>query len=89
LTDIFDTLKAALADCYVLERELGCGGMADVYPDIGAVDHQERRGHHLRQIWPDCHLSVHQRQPRQLLDLEAAIGRVAEDVLNAWGEKAQ
>ncbi len=31
MTDTFDRLKAALADRYAIERELGAGGMATVY----------------------------------------------------------
>ena len=31
MTDAFDRLKAALADRYAIERELGAGGMATVY----------------------------------------------------------
>ncbi len=31
MTDTFERLKAALADRYAIERELGAGGMATVY----------------------------------------------------------
>ncbi len=31
MTDTFDRLKAALADLYTIERQLGVGGMATVY----------------------------------------------------------
>ncbi len=31
MTDQLDRLKAALADRYAIERELGAGGMATVY----------------------------------------------------------
>ena len=31
MTDVFDCLKAALADRYAVEREIGAGGMATVY----------------------------------------------------------
>jgi serine/threonine protein kinase len=31
MSDPFDSLKAALADRYTLERELGAGGMATVF----------------------------------------------------------
>ncbi len=31
MQDTFDRLKAALADRYAIERELGSGGMATVY----------------------------------------------------------
>ncbi len=31
MTDTFERLKAALADRYTIERELGAGGMATVY----------------------------------------------------------
>ncbi len=31
MTDSFDRLKAALADRYTIEHELGAGGMAIVY----------------------------------------------------------
>ncbi len=31
MTDVSDRLKAALADRYTIERELGRGGMATVY----------------------------------------------------------
>ncbi len=31
MTDTFEHLKAALADRYAIERELGSGGMATVY----------------------------------------------------------
>ena len=31
MPDIFDRLKAALADRYAIQRELGSGGMATVY----------------------------------------------------------
>jgi len=31
MTDAFDRLKAALADQYEIEREIGSGGMANVY----------------------------------------------------------
>ncbi len=31
MSDILDRLTSALADRYVLERELGAGGMATVY----------------------------------------------------------
>ena len=31
MTDAFDSLKAALADRYALEHELGSGGMATVH----------------------------------------------------------
>ena len=31
VTDTFDCLRAALADRYAIERELGSGGMATVY----------------------------------------------------------
>jgi len=31
MTDAFDRLKAALADRYTIEREIGAGGMATVY----------------------------------------------------------
>ncbi len=31
MPDTFDRLKAALADRYAIERELGSGGMATVY----------------------------------------------------------
>ncbi len=31
MTDTFERLKAALADRYAIERELGSGGMATVY----------------------------------------------------------
>lgn len=31
MSDTFERLKAALADCYAIERELGAGGMATVY----------------------------------------------------------
>ncbi len=31
MTDTLDRLKAALADRYAIERELGAGGMATVY----------------------------------------------------------
>ncbi len=31
MTDTFERLKAALADRYTIEREIGAGGMATVY----------------------------------------------------------
>ena len=31
MADVFDRLKAALADRYTIEREIGAGGMATVY----------------------------------------------------------
>ena len=31
MADVFDRLKASLADRYAIERELGAGGMATVY----------------------------------------------------------
>ena len=31
MTDAFERLKAALADRYAIEREIGAGGMATVY----------------------------------------------------------
>ena len=31
MTDVPDSLKAALAERYAIERELGAGGMATVY----------------------------------------------------------
>ncbi len=31
MPDTFDRLKAALADRYAIEREIGAGGMATVY----------------------------------------------------------
>jgi len=31
MTDLLDSLKTALANCYAIEREIGSGGMATVY----------------------------------------------------------
>ena len=42
MADPFDTLKAALADRYNLERELGAGGMATVY-----LAHDVRHNRHV------------------------------------------
>jgi hypothetical protein len=40
MSEPFDDLKAAMADRYVLERQLGAGGMATVFP---APRHHPRR----------------------------------------------
>ena len=31
MADLLEKLKAALADCYAIDREIGSGGMATVY----------------------------------------------------------
>ncbi|MFB3111384.1 MAG: protein kinase [Gemmatimonadales bacterium] len=41
MTDTFDSLKAALADRYVIERELGAGGMATVYLAVDGKHHRQ------------------------------------------------
>jgi hypothetical protein len=41
MTNLLDHLKAALADRYAIERELGAGGMATVYGPPGPCRHAD------------------------------------------------
>lgn len=53
MNDVLDRLKAALADRYTIERELGSGGMATVYL---AEDAKHHRKVALKVLRPCCWL---------------------------------
>ncbi len=56
MTDPFDRLKAALADRYKIEHELGSGGMATVYL---AEDLKHERHVALKALRPNLGVSIY------------------------------
>src|ERR1041385_5176005 len=64
LDELFDALKAALADRYTLERELGKGGMATVYL---AADLKHRRKVAIKVLHPEISAAIgHERFLREI-----------------------
>ena len=45
MSDLLERLKTALADSYAIERELGSGGIATVYPVRGGPALKRGLGH--------------------------------------------
>ncbi|HEY6224269.1 MAG TPA: serine/threonine-protein kinase, partial [Gemmatimonadales bacterium] len=64
MDELFDALKAALADRYTLERELGKGGMATVYL---AADLKHRRKVAIKVLHPEISAAIgHERFLREI-----------------------
>ena len=55
MTDVFERLKSALADQYAIDREIGRGGMASVFP---ATDVRHKRKVAIKVLHPDLAASV-------------------------------